>query len=83
MNLRDIGFAEIPSVGLAVTIAGQRFDLVEVEPYVRQDGQRTNLLVWSAACATCGVEFRSKSPTSQLPQSRCCPDHRKLAARSR
>ena len=32
MNLLDIGFALTPPVGLAITVRGQRFDLVAILP---------------------------------------------------
>lgn len=70
-----IGFAEIPPIGLAVAINGQRFDLMAVEDYTRLDGTPTNLLVWNSDCAECGAPFITKSGSKSLPGVRRCKPH--------
>lgn len=71
----EIRFAEIPAVGLSLSIGGQRFDLVEHEDYTRRDGTATVLLVWRSECATCGTGFTTKSPALALPEGRRCAAH--------
>ncbi len=68
-------FAETPAVGTAITIDGQRFDLVAIEPHRRVDGSMTKLLVWSGNCAVCDTAFIGKSPSTAMPGNRRCGAH--------
>lgn len=73
---RSFAFAEPPPIGIAVTIAGQRYDLVDAEPYRRQDGEDAEISVWMATCRGCGREFLSKSPRLRFPEVRTCAECR-------
>jgi hypothetical protein len=49
----------------------QRFDLIEVKPYVRkQDGKRTKLLVFESSCAACNRRFTDTTTMNMLDNSR-------------
>lgn len=79
----QIGFADTPPKGLAITINGQRFDLVDVEDYTSAAGNASQLLVWHAECSTCGQGFVTKSVTSRLPEGRRCDLHKSPGRRVR
>lgn len=74
--MRDVRFAEIPHLGAAFLIKGQRFNLVGYRDHERRDGVTTTLLVWKSHCAECGQPFETCSPALQLPESRRCKPHR-------
>ena len=73
---RSYAFGEPPPKGVALSIGGQRYDLVDVEPYRKQDGEEIELAVWMASCRGCGQEFLSKAPRLQFPETRNCADCR-------
>lgn len=67
-----IGFQTVPAFGTVVDLDGQGYELVGLEPYTRTDGSKTQLMVWSAPCATCGDPFTVKSGmTFKAPNRRC------------
>lgn len=71
-----VTFPTPPAIGFAISIDGQRFDLVALEPHQRRDGAATTLLVWRSECPTCGAGFAGKSPSNSTPQTRRCEQHR-------
>lgn len=71
----------IPPVGLAISINGQRFELIGHEPHVRQDGALTTLLVWQAECLTCGAGFISRTSVARWAEVRRCELHRQPGKR--
>ncbi len=71
-----IEFDNIPAVGLALRIAGQRFDLVDVVPRQTVSGNTAHDLIWLAECATCGVVFRAASSQRRLPEIKRCELHK-------
>jgi hypothetical protein len=49
----------------------QRFDLIEVKPYIRkQDGKRTKLLIFESSCAACNRLFTNTTMMMMLDNSR-------------
>lgn len=62
-----------------VTVKGQKFSLHVIQPYARQDGTRSKVLVWDSQCHICGKPYQYTSPVaidrSKFPLS--CPDHRR------
>jgi hypothetical protein len=48
----------------------QRFDLVEVKPYLRKDGVTTKLLVFQSICIACNRQFTQKTTMNMLDNSR-------------
>ncbi len=74
--LKDIAFAAPPPVGLALTVRGQRYDALKVEPHTRRDGVVIELVTWASHCATCGCEMTFRSSALRLPETRRCPEHR-------
>lgn len=66
-------------VGLAATIAGQRFECVGFEPHERRDGITTALVQLETECPECGVSFvRAYSALIRIVNlnvTRRCPRH--------
>lgn len=80
LTAQAFAFADPPPVGVALMVASQRFDLVEVEPYTRRDGEASEIAVWSASCRSCGVEFRQQASRLRFPQTRRCEQCRQTPA---
>lgn len=61
MNQRHVvhalNFSNPPQVGTVLLREGQRYELLEIRPYVRRDGKQTWLLVWQSHCADCDRAF--------------------------
>lgn len=72
--------AERLKPGDIVERGGRQYKLISREPYTRvSDGQASELLLWSAVCATCGNTFYRKSgPEPKLVniEAANCPAHR-------
>jgi hypothetical protein len=71
-----VTFADPPAAGLAICVDGQRYDLTGREPYVRQDGSDSELLVWVSACVECDAPFECRSRLTSLPEVRRCGEHK-------
>jgi hypothetical protein len=58
---------------------GQRYELVRSEPYTRQDGGETALLVWQSNCPVCGALFEVRTPAkaSKFQPNRRCSKHKR------
>jgi hypothetical protein len=71
------------SVGAVVTKGAQEFRCVEIEPYVRVDGEESAIAVIEARCATCGEWFRFKAARAVFSWKKAsvvqrrCEAHRK------
>lgn len=83
MTASAFAFAEPPPVGVAISIAGQRYDLTDIEPYTKADGGETELAVWSAACSCCGCEFTHRMSRLRFPELRNCEPCRVAARNAR
>jgi hypothetical protein len=46
---------------LVIEQMGQRYELVDVEPYRRKDGESSAILTWRGTCLDCGEPFEVKS----------------------
>lgn len=74
--LKDTKFAEVPPIGVAVDVRGQRYDLIAIEPYTRKDGTSTQLSVWMAECTVCCRPFVARAPVLSMPETRRCDEHK-------
>lgn len=72
-----IAFEKTPEIGTVMTLDDQSYEFVGVEPYRRDDGLATDLLVWETCCPTCGAGFTAKTPLVTNTVVRRCADHRK------
>lgn len=57
---------------LRIEYDGQVFDLIEIEPYVRKDGEDSWVVRWGAECQTCSTPFVSSSPLRVRSPIRKC-----------
>ena len=74
--VHKIAFTTPPVLGTLLMIDGQRFEVVELIPHRRRDGQQTVLINWASHCARCGQPFRqSTSMTAKFPNRRCQEHH--------
>jgi hypothetical protein len=77
MGIRNkVDLIGVAPVGFAISINGQRFDVVGHEPFTRQSGETVTAMVWQAECATCGEGFRAFSVPGQFAGVRRCEAHR-------
>jgi len=66
------------TVGMTVNWQGQTFKLVAINPYQRQDGRETIVLVWQSNCAVCGCPFETITPQRKFKYpTRRCAAHKK------
>lgn len=64
----------IPAVGTKLIVGEQIFAAVSVEPYQRQDGGDSFIIIWRANCADCAAEFDQTTGTAGgVPKRRCPP----------
>ncbi len=80
-SLKDFRFADIPPVGIAIAIRGQRYDAVKVEPHTRRDGGEAHLVTWASHCAQCGCAIAVRCTSKSLPETRRCAEHRQPGKR--
>lgn len=72
-------------IGDRVMNGGQTFRMVGIRPHVRRDGTETELLVFSARCAECGVEFDFTATAASASKgwfSRRCQEHKRPGVRA-
>ncbi len=67
------------TIGTVLKIDAQAFELAEIEPYTRKDGQASAILHWRSNCPTCGVEFTHSTGRTSAQFNRRCEEHRKAA----
>lgn len=67
-----INFTTAPNVGTVLKLDSQEFELVRIVPYLRLDGTPSTLLVWEAACPSCGCKFEVKSGLKANAINRRC-----------
>ena len=74
----EYGFNEPPAVGHSYTrTSGQRYELIEVQPYVRRmDKGASFLLTWRSACLTCGTDFTVTAGMKTNGLNRRCAAHK-------
>ncbi len=72
--------ASLP-VGSAITVNGQRFDVLDIEPYVTKAGAQSQVVIWKSECLDCGEGFTEKLSVLKWPQARRCHLHRKKGPR--
>lgn len=75
--MNRVDFRKAPTLGTVLMVEGQRYELVEIEPYRRQDGQPTLLLHWRTHCPDCAMAFIVKTGLRQKAINRRCPKHHK------
>lgn len=60
--------------GTILEIDGQKFYVLSVEPYTRNDGGKSAVATWEAGCARCGDRYEITTGLSGgLPTRRCEP----------
>lgn len=77
-----IAFDKPLPIGTGVTMRGQRFVLVAIEPHTKRDGSQSSLSVWESDCADCGKVFQTRSPRLKLADGRRCYLHKKPGVKS-
>ena len=68
-----------PEVGLSALVQQQRFECVEIRPYITRAGKNSELAIWQAPCADCGAPFELITPRRKAPvrvDRRRCDLHR-------
>ena len=73
--VHKIAFIAPPVLGTLLMIDGQRFEVVELIPHRRRDGQQTVLISWASHCARCGQPFRQTTGMTAKSPNRHCPAH--------
>lgn len=71
-----IDFLAPPSIGTVVMLAGQKYEMVNVDPYVTASGRRTSVLTWRTSCPTCAKPFDVTTGLVAKAINRRCPEHR-------
>lgn len=74
--VRRIAFTDVPILGTALMLEGQRFVVAGVHPHRRNDGTDIVLITWRGHCAHCGREFIQDSGLISKGINRRCHDHR-------
>lgn len=74
---RMIDFAAAPKVGAVLILDDQVYELREVRPHVRNDGQPTTLLAWETSCPKCGTGFEVVTGLTSTGVTRRCASCRK------
>lgn len=72
-----IDFSDAPLIGFVMYDGGQRYEAINVEPYVRKDGQGSFVVTWASECMDCGAWFEFTSGLKQKAANRRCHKHRK------
>jgi hypothetical protein len=63
-----------PLPGTRMSVDGQVFELVAVQPYQRRDGGLSSLITWRGPCADCAAPFDQTTGTGgNTPRRRCPP----------
>lgn len=74
--------APVP-IGLALSIDGQRYEMISEVEHVRLDGEQTKLAMWRSECAECGQPFEFRCSQLSLPENRRCELHKQPGKRVR
>lgn len=62
----------IPTEGVELLVDEQVFTAVRVDPYRRNDGGDSFLIIWRGRCAECGNPFEQATGTAGgIPRRRC------------
>ena len=72
-----IHFNRPPKLSSVLMVEGQRYELITIEPHVRQDGSRTSILHWQSHCPECGEAFIATSGLQGKNVNRRCTKHHK------
>ena len=73
----SIDFTGPPDIGTALMQGAQRYELIRIQPYVRQDGKQSWILHWQSHCPECGAVFTATSGLKGQSLNRRCPKHHK------
>jgi hypothetical protein len=79
--MSHVDFVSAPSIGFGLLLDDQRYELVQVEPYIRRDGARSAILTWQSECPRCGNQFTVTSGLVAKALNRRCVHCRKIAYR--
>jgi hypothetical protein len=75
---KTIDFGAAPPVGTVLMRDGQKYELVNLQKHVRQDGRTTALLIWRTHCAECAAPFDVTTGLKTTGAiNRRCPLHHK------
>lgn len=77
----SVKFSSPPGIGTTIWLKGDEFSLEKVEPYVRRDGEESNLLTWGSWCKACGCEFVQTTGRSFSGLKKNCDDCRSESRR--
>jgi len=75
MRKQPICFSVAPPLGTVLMMAGQRYLLIKHQPYLRADGERSELLSWESHCPVCGDAFVVTTSLKLTYLNRRCPIH--------
>jgi hypothetical protein len=73
--MNRIVFQSLPPAGTVIALSGQRYELIDQQPYRRQDGHQTIIPTWRSECADCGGLFTLTTGLSVGDLNRRCPRH--------
>lgn len=72
----DVKFDGQPATGTAISSKGQRYEIVEVKPYRRTDGEGSWIITWQVPCAACGAPVKFETGNGFTPKRRNCDQHK-------
>ena len=70
-------FSEAPKENSVIKISGQKYVLLNSEPYTRKDGKLSRLLTWQSNCRICNVQFEVKTGLTGKDLTKKCENCRK------
>ncbi len=69
-------FPEPPPIGTILLLDDQDYEFRGTTPYVKEDGDEIEILVWESGCADCGDPFTTSTMLQAKGMARRCKLHR-------